>query len=52
MGHSIEDYLKRRTDDELDYILRMYEQQTEDAYYDSLVKMILRIMQERKEKST
>lgn len=50
MGHSIEDYLRRRTDEELEGMLTLYEPLTEQEYYANLVAMIQGILQERHRK--
>ena len=47
MEHSIEKYLERRTDQELEILLNMYIRQQDNEYYDDLVKLIHKIRQER-----
>ena len=49
MDYSVEGYLRRRTEDELEQILKEFIQKREDQYYEMWIEIIQKILKEKNE---
>ena len=47
MDYSVEGYLRRRTEDELEQILKEFIQKREDQYYEMWIEIIQKILKEK-----
>lgn len=49
MDYSVEGYLRRRTEEELEQILKEFIQKREDQYYEMWIEIIQKILKEKNE---